>query len=348
MSDPPFWNPETEPLICRQRRQETADVVSFVFTAVAPRRFAYLPGQFATFDIPLPGGNVPRCYTLASTPTRPDALSITVKRVPGGPVSNWLHDHLHPGMALTASAPMGEFSDRLHPSPKALFLSAGSGITPLMAMARAHDDLASETDIIFCHSARSPDDLIFRDELALLARHRPGFRAVSICGRDAPRERWGGLRGRLTLPMLRLIAPDLAEREVFACGPAPYMAAVRAMLAEAGCDAQRYHEESFDFAATAAEQPVALEATAGFAIGFARSGRSTFCAPGTTILEAARAAGLRLPASCTKGMCGTCKSRLVSGSIDMRHAGGIRQREIEQGLILICCARPTSDLVIDR
>jgi ferredoxin len=65
-------------------------------------------------------------------------------------------------------------------------------------------------------------------------------------------------------------------------------------------------------------------------------------------LAAAKAAGLRLPSSCTRGLCGTCKSRIVSGTVDMKHEGGIRQREIDQGLALLCCSKPTSDLVIDR
>jgi ferredoxin len=66
------------------------------------------------------------------------------------------------------------------------------------------------------------------------------------------------------------------------------------------------------------------------------------------VLSAAKAAGMRLPSSCTKGLCGTCKSRLVSGKVDMKHQGGIRQREIDQGMVLICCSKPLTDLVVDR
>jgi ferredoxin len=158
--------------------------------------------------------------------------------------------------------------------------------------------------------------------------------------------------------MLQLIAPDFAEREVFCCGPAPFMDGVRALLGEAGFDMVRYHQESFDFAELSAEaaaaQPEApakdeaKPAGAVFRIEFAKSGRAIECAADTTILAAAKAAGLRLPASCTKGLCGTCKSKLISGTIDMKHAGGIRQREIDQGLALLCCSKPTSDLVVDR
>ena len=355
----PYWDPETEEeLVCRAVRDETADVRSFTFSARASRRFTYLPGQFITFEIPLDGGTVQRSYTIASTPTRPHSLTITVKRVPGGPVSNWLHDRLRPGMALRASGPLGSFSAALHPARKYLFLSAGSGITPLMSMARAHFDLGDPADILFVHSARSPTDLIFRAELAELARGRGSFRSIAFCEADSPGESWNGLRGRLSLPALRLVAPDFLERTVFTCGPAPYMAAVRAILDEAGFDRARYHEESFDFGAESVAETVAAEppATAsapeaeatGYTITFTKSQRSVTCGPETTILDAARRAGMRLPSSCAKGVCGTCKSRKTEGSVAMPQAGGIRQREIDQGMILLCCAKPTSDVTIER
>lgn len=351
---PPYWDPDADDaLVCREVRAETHDVKTFVLAAAEPCLFQYKPGQFLTFDLEIEGRPIQRCYTISSTPTRPHLVSITVKRVPGGPVSNWLHDTVRPGTRLRAVGPLGTFTCDDHLARKYLFLSGGSGITPLMSMARAHDDLASTADIAFVHSARTPADIVFRAETALMARHRPHFRAVAVCEDDAPGRRWGGFRGRLSLPMLRLIAPDLLEREIFTCGPASYMAAVRGMLGEAGFDMAHYHEESFDFADLARGEPaipaaIEMLEAGHFTVAFTASGRSIECAADTTILAAARQAGMRLPFSCTKGMCGTCKSRLVAGTVDMKHAGGIRQREIDQGMILICCSRPTSDLVIER
>ena len=346
------WDAEVDDtLVCREVRQETHDVKTFVFSAPDPRLFRYRPGQFLTFDFLIDGQRINRCYTIASSPTRPHLISITVKRVAGGAVSPWLHATMRPGMRVQAVGPLGEFTALAHPAPKYLFLSGGSGITPLMSMARYHDDLAAETDIVFVHNARSPADIIFRDELALFASHRPNFRFVPICEADATGEPWTGFRGRLSLPMLRLGVPDLDEREIFTCGPAPYMGAVRVMLAEAGFDMARYHEESFDFLTlqAAAPEPVTtLVASAGFTVSFSKSGRSVVCPPDVFVLDAARAAGMRLPSSCTKGLCGTCKSKLASGTVEMKHQGGIRQREIDQGMVLLCCSKPLSDLVVDR
>ncbi len=351
------WDAEADDvLVCRKVRHETHDVKTFVLEARRPQLFRYRPGQFLTFDFEIDGQHINRCYTLSSTPTRPHLVSITTKRVPGRPVSSWLHDRLKPGMELRATGPMGEFTSLNHPAEKYLFLSGGSGITPLMSMARAYYDLAQPRDILFVHSARSPADIIFRDELALIARGLPGFRLAHLCESDAGDASWSGYRGRLSPPLLRLIAPDFAEREIFTCGPAPYMAAVRGMLREAGFDMARYHEESFCFedrvpvpaeAATEIEE-VAAPAVAKFRVEFTKSRRVIECDETVNILHAARAAGMRLPSSCTRGLCGTCKSRMVSGKVDMKHAGGIRQREIDQGQILICCSRPLSDLVIER
>ena len=209
-------------------------------------------------------------------------------------------------------------------------------------------------DIIFVHAARSPADIIFRHELDLMARHMPRLRIAHVCESAAGESHWPGFLGRLSPPMLRLIATDFTEREIFCCGPAAFMAAARAMLGEAGFDMSRYHQESFDFSdlalsAEPAAAPLAPSAiTGGFRIEFAQSERVIECGADTTILSAARAAGLTLPSSCTRGMCGTCKSTMLSGTVEMRHAGGIRQREIDQGRVLLCCSKPTSNVVIDR
>lgn len=346
-ADVPVWNPDEDAeLICRRVVRETHDVRSFHFSAPSPRRFLFKPGQFLTLEFDIAGETLYRCYTISSPPSQPFLISITVKRHPGGPVSTFLHDHMQPGMTLRATGPMGDFTTAAMPADKYLFLSGGSGITPVMCMARSFAGIAEPADIVFVHSARSPDDIIFRDELARMARDMPAFRPVAICEADAPGDIWGGFRGRLSLDMLRLIAPDFHERTVFTCGPAPYMAAVRAMLATAGFDMAQYHEESFVFEDDVAAPVMAPDG--GFLVTFSKSGRVIDCAADSFVLRAASAAGLKLASSCTRGMCGTCKSRLTSGRVDMQHNGGIRQREIDQGMILLCCSRPLSDLVIDR
>ena len=342
---PPLWDPASDDsLVCVAVRRETHDVATFVFAAPEPRLFRFQPGQFMTLSLD-PAG-VQRCYTIASPPTRPWRIEVTSKRVPGGAGSSWLHDAMRPGLRVSASGPMGEFCLTPRAGGRYLFLSAGAGITPLMSMARTAHDLGSDADMLFVHSARSPADVIFGAELDAMSR-RAGFRRATIVEADGAG--WDGLRGRLSPPMLAALAPDLLTRNVYCCGPAPYMAAVRAMLDAAGFDRARYHEESFAFASEPLpEPPPVIADRAGFTIRFARLGQAVQCPAGSTVLAAARMAGLRLPSACNKGVCGTCKSRLVSGTVELRHGGGIRQREIDEGFTLLCCARPTADLVVDR
>ncbi|MCX5238776.1 hybrid-cluster NAD(P)-dependent oxidoreductase [Streptomyces prunicolor] len=341
---------ETEELlVCRQVHPLTHDVSTFVFEYAEPRLFRHDPGQFLTLALDIDGRPVQRCYTISSSPTRPFLLSITVKRVPGGLVSNWLHDHLEPGDTVRAHGPLGEFSTARHPAPKYLFLSGGVGVTPSMSMTRTLYDLADPADVVFVHSARTPADIVFRHELDLIAATAPNIRIVHICEEDRPYAPWGGHRGRLTIETLRQIAPDFREREVFTCGPAPYMAAVRRMLSDAGLDMGHYHEESFTFETPTgqADTSPAVATDSGFKVEFTRSGRTIECDTDTSLLAAASRAGLSLPASCAQGMCGTCKTTLLSGSVDMQHNGGIRPREITQNKILLCCSKPLEDVVID-
>jgi ferredoxin-NADP reductase len=354
----PAWAADQDDgLVCCQIRQETHDVKSFFFRPEKPALFKFLPGQFITLELEINSEKVNRCYTISSTPTRPHTISITVKRQPNGVVSNWLHDHLKVDSKISVLGAAGEFSCTLTPAQKYLFLSGGSGITPLMSMARAFHDLAEDADISFVHSARTPADIIFRQELDLMQFNQPHFKAAYICEKADANWAQASIAqatGYLNLDILKLIAPDFLQREVFTCGPAPYMAAVRALLASAGFNMAQYHEESFNFEElndSATENIAAITPTpsgTGFSVELTKSGVTIDCAPNQFVLDAGIAAGLRLPSSCRKGLCGTCKTKLISGKVDMKHGGGIRQREIDQGLFLPCCSKPLSDLVMER
>lgn len=349
---PDPWDEADELQLSVQRVLDiTHDVKSFVFAAPSGTAFAFEPGQFLTFRLDVGGQEYQRCYTVSSPPTRPYLVSITVKRVPGGPVSTWLHENVRAGDTLTVRAPLGAFTLDGPPAPKYLFLSAGSGATPLMSMTRTLSDLGSDADVLYLHSARTPVDILFRSELDAMAAVQPNLRVFSVCEDDHPTQRWSGLRGRLSAPMLQALVPDLAERQVYTCGPAPYMAAVRQLLGELGHDPRQYHEESFSFEdlAPITRPPAEVEVlpAACFQVEFVRSGRTVRCEPGQSVLAAATMAGVRIPSSCTQGMCGTCKTSKLSGEVTMQHNGGIRPKEIAQGKVLLCCSTPLTDLRLD-
>ena len=347
------WNSgEQKSLQCCAVHDETHDVKTFIFRCADFRAISFEPGQFITVSPVIAGQSVSRCYTVSSTPTRPFALSITVKRVPGGTVSNWLHDNLRTGDTLLASGPAGSFTPVGRPAAKLLYLSAGSGVTPLMSMTRASFDLASGLDIVFVHSARTPIDIIFHDELSRMQARMPGLRVLNICEGRGTDPDWAGPIGRLDLALLSEQVPDFKEREVFTCGPQGYMNAIKSLLEQGGFDFQHYHQESFDIAVLneepLIEQASVLDQQEGlFTVTLSRSGKTFSMSSNQTVLTAAKKAGAIVPSSCSQGVCGTCKTAILQGTVEMNHNGGIRQREIDKGLRLLCCSKPTSDLVLD-
>lgn len=339
-------------LTCVDIVDVTHDVKSFTFEVPGPGVLRFLPGQYLTLQLLVRGERVERCYTISSAPTRPERLTITVKRVPGGVVSNALHDHLSVGDAVGASGPYGEFTHAHHPADRYLFLTAGSGITPAMSMLRTMREQRDPADVVLVHCARTPDDIIFRAELEE-AGSEAGVSLVVLCEADSPTERWNGPTGRLTLEALHRGVPDLRRREVFTCGPGPFMEAVRGHLDLVGVNPAHCHEESFVLGEAAdapgdegdEDAPGATGRT--YAVDFRRSGRTVECDSGTTVLEAAARAGLTLASSCAEGVCGTCKLTLLVGEVDMHHQGGIRPREVREGAFLPCCSTPLGDLEVD-
>jgi len=343
---------EQQALTCCRVVDETHDVKTFEFRTEDGLAVRFEPGQFMTVSANVQGQTVERCYTISSPPTRPYLVSITVKRIPGGVMSNWLHGNMKPGGQLRAYGPSGTFTATASAAPKSLYLSAGSGIIPLMSMTRASLDLGLDRDIAFVHSARTPADIVFREELQRLAKLSPQLKLFFVCEGVGDESNWPGATGRLSLPLLSKWLPDYADREVFTCGPAGYMSAVRDLLREGGHDPARYHQESFDISAGAAQAPAPTEVGTGaaqetFTVKLSRSSRTFTMSASDTVLAAAKKAGVAIASSCSQGVCGTCKTRLLEGAVDMKHNGGIRDREIQKGFRLLCCSRPTSDLVLE-
>lgn len=347
------WNSLSEELECTMVLQDSADVKSFCFQTSQPSWFRYAAGQFVTIEVAIGGRRHARCYTLSSSPSRPLFLSITVKAEPDGLVSNWLHANLKVGDRIRAGGPAGIFSVSLHPAKKYLFLSGGVGITPLMSMTRWLFDQGRHTDVSFIQCARTPADLLFRGELEAISARLPEFNVALVCERPNPYGAWTGYTGRINQLMLELICSDYREREVFCCGPEPFMNAVRDFLRVAGYDMDRYHEESFvspvhDASETHAHlEDVRIADARTATVRFAASGRQVDCHEADTVLDVARLAGLHIPSACLLGVCGSCKVRKLEGQVHMVHNGGITDEDVTDGWLLACCSRPLGNLVVD-
>ncbi|MFV0382539.1 2Fe-2S iron-sulfur cluster-binding protein [Paracoccus sp. (in: a-proteobacteria)] len=345
------WD-DSEMLECAHVLPETADTWTFSFRSPSGRWFDYQPGQFITLDLPVPGGNVQRTYTLSSSPSRPLSISVTAKAQTGSVATRWMMDNLRPGMRIRAFGPAGVFSLMRHPARKYLFISAGSGITPMMSMATWLADRAGGHDIVFVHAARRPSDVIFHDRLKHMASRSSELQLHLTVEENDEFRSWAGYRGRLSQIMLGLMAPDYLEREAFCCGPEPFMQAVRDMLISLGFGMEHYHQESFGAPVrTEAEAPpledVVPDSATGAELVFAASGVTVPCHETDTVLTVARASGLNIPSGCTFGLCGTCKIRKTGGEVHMVHNGGISDEDIAEGFILACCSHPIGRVVVE-
>jgi ferredoxin-NADP reductase len=326
---------------------EARHVRTFSFAGVSRTWFRYQPGQFLIIEPVIGGRKVPRSYTISSAPSRPALLEITVKRAAGGLVSNFLHDEMRVGHELHARGPFGRFTCLRDPRDKYLFLAAGSGATPLMSMLRYIVDVAAKVDVVFLQSAATKDDIVFRKELALIGERNPNVHvAITLTGSPAE-NRWDGLTGRLDNEMLHTIAPDLAERMVFACGPSAFMDKAKQLLAGNGFPLEtQFEEESFTpRRARQGEGPGSGVGGSSSRVRFVRSGKAAEIAAGDTILDAAERCGVPIPSSCRQGRCGTCRVTKLSGEVSMPGQEALSADEAASGEVLACIGQPRSDAI---
>jgi ferredoxin-NADP reductase len=351
---PPCWS-DDEPLECVSLIPEAPDTLTICFQAPSGRPFAFQAGQFVTLELPVPGGPLHRTYTISSSPSRPMSLMVTVRAQPDSIGSRWLIDNLRPGMLLKVIGPAGLFTTQAHPARKYLFISAGSGITPMMSMTTQLYDTGRPCDIVFVNCAQRPSQIIFRHRLEQMATRHQGIDLKWVVEQPDPFQPWTGYQGRFNQLMLGLMAPDYLEREVFCCGPEPFMQAVREALAGLGFDMLHYHQESFGAPQPPAAPSVVVplpdddlpDQHALARIDFAASGITASCPETETVLAVARKAGVAIPSGCTFGVCGTCKIRKTAGDVHMVHNGGITEDEIEDGYILACCSHPKGQVTLE-
>lgn len=325
--------PKKRALVCVAREPQARDLETFWFEAADGEPLPdYLPGQHLPISLDIKNERIQRRYTLSSSPDLPDRYSISVKRLGEGRISPWLHQQLRVGDTLLASAPAGEF--HLGAERSLLLLSAGSGITPMLSIARTLALRGELGDVHFMHLCRSEADIPAAAELHAMAQQ--GMTLTLILSQ--PEAHWQGLKGRLGDEHLKQIK-RLQQREVFICGPHGFMADAAARLTALGVPTSQIRQESFGGAIRSVARPhQALQLRIG-AQSFTGNNQGT-------VLDQAHKQGMELPWSCRAGICGSCKQTLISGEVDHPDAPAITAAERAEGKILTCCAVPLTDLVI--
>ncbi len=333
-------------LRCVAIRPETPTARTYVFEMEQAGGLAFKAGQFLNFTFDIDGTEELRSYSLSSSPVQSKRLAITVKKVEGGRVSNWLFENLKVGAQVRASGANGQFHWGDTDDAPLLLLTAGSGITPAASMMRSFSDTGSTRNVVFVHYASSRGDMIFADEMRLWARTIPNAQIIPLITRPEAYSGWVGPVGRPTVAQLQGLVPDIGRRKIYCCGPEAFMETVEKMLPELQVDPENFVTESFGASADSDVPVPQNTSSTQLSATFSRSGSSVPISTEQTLLSAAQAAGVRVQTSCKKGACGTCRVKIESGSVDIRHDGGISQREMDKGFALACCSYATSDVVI--
>lgn len=297
---------------------ETADTKTFV---LAPNRRwpGHVAGQYVPVELEIGGVRVRRCYSISSGGSRRGAqrISITVRRVPGGRVSSFLHDHIKPGAIVRLGMPAGELTVPADVPAKLLLVAGGSGITPVIAIVRDLVARGAAGDIVVVHAARGEADAIFAGALAALP-----IRVVPHRG------------GLLDAVSLHALVPDLATRETYACGPTGLLAVVDQALTAVGA-AHRLHVERFTPTLRA---PPPASGSHRVTLG----ARSLVLAGDRPLLVELEDAGLRPPHGCRMGICNTCRCRKHTGTVLDLATGAVSSEPDQE--IRLCVSIAQSDL----
>ena len=309
-------------------RRETEDSATLVIKPGWGFHFDYEPGQYVGIGVLMDGRWRWRSYSLTSTPvTRDRIITIAVKAMPEGFLSSHLVGGVTPGTIVRLAAPQGNF---VMPDPapaSVLFLTAGSGITPVMSMLRTLARRGQIADVVHVHSSPTAADVLFGDELAGLVTEHDGYRLSLRATRT---------EGRLDLSRLDEYVPDWRERQTWACGPAGMLDDAHRLWSSAGIE-DKLHQERF------AASRAAAHGTGG-TVTFERSGKTVTADAATSLMDAGELAGVQMPFGCRMGICQSCVVGLVGGHVRDLRTGA----EKEPGdRIQTCVSAASGDCVLD-
>ena len=311
-----------------QVRRETHDSATLVIKPGWGFGFDYEPGQYMGIGLLVDGRWRWRSYSLTSSPVKgARTVTITVKAMPEGFLSSHLVGGVKPGTIVRLAAPQGNFVLPDPAPPAVLFITAGSGITPVMSMLRTlvrHDQI---TDVIHLHSAPTAADVMFGGELEQLARDHAGYRLLLRTTRS---------QGRRDVTQLDTEVPDWRERQTWACGPEAMLNAAERVWSAAGVQ-DRLHLERFAVSRAA-------PAGAGGTVTFGKSGKSTTADAATSLMDAGERIGVQMPFGCRMGICQSCVVGLVEGHVRDLRTGA----EHEPGTrVQTCISAAAGDCVLD-
>jgi 3-ketosteroid 9alpha-monooxygenase subunit B len=324
------------PLRIKRVVRETSDAISLVLDVPehCSSQYRYQAGQFMTLRVTVDGQDLRRCYSMSSAPVEDD-LQITIKRDPGGLVSNWLNDTASEGVEIHAAPPEGRFCLR-DTADEIVAFAGGSGITPIMSLVRTAL-VNSPRRIRLLYANRSRDSVIFADALDRLVNDHVDRLVVTHHIDDDS--------GVVTPSAVESFIANAGAADFYICGPGPFMDTVEAAVLGSGVPRERVHLERFSVEPVPADVADSSGQTEEVVIELDRKKTTAGYRAGNTLLQTARIAGLRAPSSCETGSCGTCMARIVSGSARMLNNDALDDDEVAEGWVLTCQSLPTSQKI---
>jgi len=332
-------------------KDETADSYSLYLESSEPAKIYYESGQYLTLITEINEEGVRRAYSLSSSPEVDQNLRLTIKRVEGGVMSNYLRDNLREGQIIEALQPKGSFtlSKDITRSRHYLLFAAGSGITPLFSIIKTLLSSEPLSRITLWYGSRHEEDIILKDELDKWQEDYPDrFDIHYLLSR--PGKNWEGEIGRVNeeyvyQEILELFMRDEYRKQYYLCGPPPMMAEVSDALERHAVHPADIHREYFnqplpeeDEAEEEEELPQLEDRR--LRIKFGEETFEVEVSAEQSILDAAIAADLDPPFACMAGLCTSCKARKLSGEVYMENVIALSEKEIEEGYILTCQAHP--------
>lgn len=332
--------------------RETADAITIVFEKPATG-LTYKAGQFLTLICDINGESVRRAYSLCTSPEVDEDLAVTVKRVEGGVMSNYLNDEIKAGDSIKVMPPLGNFTTVLRPENKRhiVMFGGGSGITPLMGLTKSLLYGEPETVVSLIYTNRNIDSVIFKDKLEALETQYEGRLQVIHVLDDAP-VNWQGPSGLLNEEMLNKLferIPDWGKdnTQYLMCGPEGMMHNVEELLHKLDIPKDHIYKESFVQSTIDKAEKGGKKENDGKAhsVTIILDGEEhNFEVPaGKAILETALDNDIDMPFSCQSGLCTACRGKLLSGTMTMEEEEGLSDAEREEGYVLTCVGHPTSD-----
>ncbi len=332
--------------------KETKDAVTVKFEMPSPA-IAYKAGQFLTLIIPINGKEERRSYSFSSAPEFDNDLSVTIKRVDQGLMSNYIPENLNPGDTVKVMEPLGRFTlDFENDNQRQLVLFAGgSGITPMMSLIKTGLKKEPQSTITLVYANRDRESIIFNDQLEELKSTANGRLQVYHVLENTE-DSWSGYKGQLSAEIISSILEKLPELNAsnavyMMCGPAGMMDKVEELLGAVGIDPGTVMKESFvSTNVRKDDKPVSKPGAPGtknVVINYEGKTHTVSVKPGNSILETALDQNIDLPFSCQAGLCTACRGKLVSGSVNMEEEEGLTKKEREEGYVLTCVGHPLTD-----